>query len=72
MADKVDDGGPAKDKSLRDWFAGLAGDEAFRLLTEHAGQDWMGSCLADAILVLAETKLMIANAMLTQRKQEPE
>ncbi len=53
--------------SLRDWFAGQAGDEANRLLIQYFGDDWMGSCLEDNIKKLVQTKGTIADAMIAER-----
>lgn len=58
--------------SLRQWLAGQAGQEAFSLLMEHSGQDWMGANLSGAIATLAETKLAIADAMIAAEEKEPD
>ena len=56
--------------SLRDWFAGQAGEEARQLLTAYYGDDWMGSSLDDAINSLTETKLKLADAMLNKLNKD--
>ncbi len=55
---------PGHGMSLRAWLAGQAGMEAYRLLVEWSGQDWMGSSIDDAINTLTEVKLALADAML--------
>jgi len=56
--------------SLRDWFAGHAGQEALALLARYYGDDWMESGLVDAFDKLAETKMAIADAMIAERDKE--
>lgn len=82
MSEKPNDGGPAfphdvgrgpggfpeceEGMSTRTWLAGQSGREARDLLDTYCGNDWMGSCFADAVKKLAETKLAIADALLAE------
>lgn len=56
------------DITLRDYFAGQAGQEAMELLDRFYGEKWWkGVSISTALWVLAKKKLDVADAMLAER-----